>query len=75
MAEIEVNTLRPGDIFGEMSLLHFSSTTSASVVADSPVVELDAMQFEFIENLFQTSNRLMKRFYYEVKKNCIDNTC
>lgn len=65
MIKVILSTLSKNQIFGEMSLLNFSGSTSAAAIAISPV-EVYVMEFQFIEKLFKTSNRLMKRFYYEV---------
>lgn len=63
--KVVLNSLKKNQIFGEMSLLNFSNFTSAAAIAATSV-EVYAMEFQFIDKLFENSNRLMKRFYYEV---------
>jgi CRP-like cAMP-binding protein len=57
-----VGTLKPGSMFGEMSVLDNQGLTTARIVADTPVV-VDRIRESFVVNLFQSEPDLSRRFY------------
>eukprot|EP01117_Protostelium_nocturnum_P002759 TRINITY_DN1367_c0_g1_i2.p1 TRINITY_DN1367_c0_g1~~TRINITY_DN1367_c0_g1_i2.p1 ORF type:complete len:1509 (+),score=632.54 TRINITY_DN1367_c0_g1_i2:215-4741(+) len=58
--------LKEGDNFGEMSCIEAYGVASASVIADTDVVELYGIDMQFLERLFSSEPGLAMRFYGRV---------